>query len=47
MNYEQVDLQVLAAEVYELIGVQLRLKSNVQLVKEVAKDCPQFIGSDY
>lgn len=47
MNYEKVDLHELAGEVHELIGVQLRLKSDVELVKDITRDCPQFIRSDY
>lgn len=47
MNYEEVDIRAITAEVTNLINVQLRLKTNVFLVKSVATDAPQIIMTDY
>ena len=47
MNFEPVYINKLVSEVYQLINVQLRLKTNVFLVKSVADDVPKVIESDY
>ena len=47
MNFEPIEVSNLVNEVYSLINVQLRLKTNVFLVKSVAKHVPLVIESDY
>jgi len=47
MNFEEVNVHSLIAEVFQLINVQLRLKSNVFLIRSVAQDTPTLIESDY
>lgn len=47
MNFESVSVLHLIAEVFQLINVQLRLKSDVYLIKSIAQGTPDIIISDY
>ena len=47
MNFEKVNVEQIVNEVYQLINVQLRQRTNVFLVQSVSQDCPVDIESDY
>lgn len=46
MNFETINVRKILAEVYQLINVQLRLKTNVFLVQSTADETPLEIESD-
>lgn len=46
MNFQQVEIRKLVADVASWINVQLRLKENIFLIQSVADDVPQQIESD-
>ena len=46
MNFQEVEIRKLVADVASWINVQLRLKENIFLIQSVADDVPQLIESD-
>ena len=47
INFDTIEVSSLVEEVYSLMNVQLRLKTNVFLVKSLSVNAPLVIESDY
>ena len=47
MNFETFKVSDILAEVYQLINVQLHIKTKVFLIQSISDEAPEEIESDY